>query len=119
MEYAAVILAIVGFVLGLTSRMKMLLPVVAGLFVVSLGFSIGQGFTFLESALTVMVAQTILQACYFVGLIARALIYSAQNSGSRGAPPPTTAGRNSKVFDMPSKIHRLPRRFAQGIVQGR
>lgn len=119
MEYAAVILAIVGFAVGLTSRMKVLLPVVGVLFLASLGFSIGQGFTFLESALTLIVAQTILQTCYFLGLIARAIFYSAQNSGTRGAPPPAAARSSAKVFDTPSKTHRLPRRFAQGIAQGR
>jgi hypothetical protein len=119
MEYAAVVLAIVGFAVGLTSRMKVLLPVVGMLFLASLGVSIGQGFTFLGSVLTVMMAQTVLQACYFLGLVAKAVFYSAQNSGTRGAPPPATARTNAKVFDTPSRTRRLPRRFAQGIAQGR
>jgi hypothetical protein len=119
MEYAAVVLAIVGFAVGLTSRMKVLLLAVGLLFSASLGFSIRQEFTFLGSALTVIAAQTILQTCYFLGLIAKAVFYSTQNSGSRGAPPPAGARNNAKVFDTPSKTHRLPRRFAQGIAQGR
>jgi hypothetical protein len=37
----------------------------------SIVFSLGHGFSFLETALTILVAQTIFQGTYFIGLAAR------------------------------------------------
>ena len=74
MVYAAIALAIVGAAVGLAFRLKVLLPVLALLLVVSVVFSLNRGFGFLDTALTIMVAQTILQASYFLGLVIRAVL---------------------------------------------
>jgi hypothetical protein len=74
MVYAAIALAIVGAAVGLVFRLKILLPVLALLLVVSVVFSLGRGFSFLDTALTIMVVQTILQASYFLGLVIRAVV---------------------------------------------
>ncbi len=74
MVYAAIALAIVGAAVGLAFRLKVLLPVLALLLVVSVLFSLNRGFDFLDTALTIMVVQTILQASYFLGLVIRAVL---------------------------------------------
>lgn len=79
MEYAAIILALVGFLTGVLFRLRFLMVVLALLLVVSLVFSVASGFSFLETALTIMAAQTIAQGSYFVGLVARA-VFAANNA---------------------------------------
>ena len=74
MVYAAIALAIVGAAVGLAFRLKILLPVLALLLVVSVLFSLDRGFDFLDTALTIMAVQTILQAGYFLGLVIRAVL---------------------------------------------
>ena len=81
MVYAAIALAIVGAAVGLAFRLKVLLPVLALLLVVSVLFSLDRGFGFLDTALTIMVVQTILQASYFLGLVIRAVFTSAHRMG--------------------------------------
>ena len=77
MVYAAIALAIVGAAVGLAFRLKILLPVLALLLVVSVLFSLERGFGFLDTALTIMAVQTILQASYFLGLVIRAVLTAA------------------------------------------
>jgi hypothetical protein len=77
MVYAAIALAIVGAAVGLAFRLKILLPVLALLLVVSILFSLDRGFGFLDTALTIMAVQTILQASYFLGLVIRAVLTAA------------------------------------------
>jgi hypothetical protein len=77
MVYAAIALAIVGAAVGLAFRLKILLPVLALLLVVSILFSLDRGFGFLDTALTIMAVQTILQASYFLGLVIRAILTAA------------------------------------------
>jgi hypothetical protein len=77
MVYAAIALAIVGAAVGLAFRLKILLPVLALLLVVSILFSLERGFGFLDTALTIMAVQIILQASYFLGLVIRAVLTAA------------------------------------------
>ena len=77
MVYAAIALASVGVAVGLMFRLKILLPVLGLLLVVSVVFSLERGFSFLDTALTIMVVQTILQGSYFLGLVIRAVFASA------------------------------------------
>jgi hypothetical protein len=77
MGYAAIALAILGGTVGVVFRMKVLLSMIALLLLVSIVFSIARGFGFLNTALTVMAAQTILQASYFLGLIIRSVFSAA------------------------------------------
>jgi hypothetical protein len=72
MEYAAVALVLVGVAIGLLSRLTVLSFVVGFVFLASLVFSLGSGFSFLNAALTVVVTQTLLQSSYFLGLLVRA-----------------------------------------------
>ena len=74
MGYAAFALALVGFTVGLAFRLKVLLFVIALLLLVSIVFSIGAEFSFLDALVTVMAAQTIIQGSFFLGLVARAVI---------------------------------------------
>jgi hypothetical protein len=82
MLYAAIALAILGFAVGLAYRLKVLLPILAALLIGSVVFSVGQGFSFLNTALTIMVAQAVIQLSYFLGLVIRALF-----GGSRRMRP--------------------------------
>ena len=73
MVYAAIALAFVGAAVGLVFRLKILLPVLGLLLIVSIAFSLERGFSFLDTALTIMIVQTILQGSYFLGLLIRAI----------------------------------------------
>jgi hypothetical protein len=72
MGYAAFSLAILGFAVGAVFRLKVLLSILAPLLLVSVVFSLARGFGFLDTALTIMAVQTIVQGSYFLGLLARA-----------------------------------------------
>jgi hypothetical protein len=80
MGYAAIALATLGFAVGLIFRLKVLLVVIAFLFVVSFAFSIARNFNFLDAALTIMAAQTLVQSGYFMGLLIRALFTAAHRT---------------------------------------
>jgi hypothetical protein len=71
MYYAAIALAMLGGAVGVTFRLKILLMIVALMLLVSIVFSLANGFSFLDTALTIMAVQTILQGSYFLGLVAR------------------------------------------------
>ena len=77
MVYAAIALAFVGAAVGLVFRLKILLPVLGLLLIVSVAFSLERGFSFLDTALTIVVVQTILQGSYFLGLVIRVVFTSA------------------------------------------
>jgi hypothetical protein len=71
MMYTALSLAILGFAVGAVFRFKILLLMVALLFVFSVAFSLTRGTNFLDGLLTIMAAQALLQGSYFLGLVAR------------------------------------------------
>jgi len=73
MTYAAIALAILGFVVGVMFRFRVLLPILLALLLVSIVFALAQELGFLGVVWTMMVAQAIIQASYFLGLVARAL----------------------------------------------
>jgi hypothetical protein len=74
MGYAAVSLAVLGFAVGAVFRLNFLLLILALLLLVSLVFSLMRGFSFIDTALTIMAVQTIVQCSYFLGLGARAFL---------------------------------------------
>jgi hypothetical protein len=78
MGNAAVALAILGFAIGVLFRLRILLSVLALLLVVSIVFSLARDFSFLDTALTIMVVQTIVQGSYFLGLVIRPLLNAAR-----------------------------------------
>lgn len=81
MEYAAIALAILGVAIGILFRLKVLLPIIGLLLVASIAFSLIFGYRFLDAASTIMVAQTILQGGYFLGLVIRAFFTTAHRNG--------------------------------------
>ena len=74
MGYTALALALAGFAVGMVFRLKILLLVIGGLLLVSILFSIGAEFGFMDTLLTIMAVQTIIQGSFFLGLIARAVV---------------------------------------------
>jgi len=117
MVYSAIALAIAGFVVGGVFRFRVLLALVGVLLLLSIVFSLGHGFSFLATALTIIVAQTIFQGTYFIGLVARSFFYrSDEGRDPAFRPPHDLPGdtNNFKVSDIPSKTPRWRRRFAQG-----
>jgi hypothetical protein len=71
MGYAAITLAIMGFVVGLRFRLKVLLPFVVLLLIGSGIFAVLQGWHFFTTFLTIVAAQAILQVGYFSGILLR------------------------------------------------
>lgn len=71
MGYAAIALALLGFVAGLLFRLRILLSILALILLLSIIFSVSSGFSFLGTTFTILVAQTIAQGSYFLGLVAR------------------------------------------------
>jgi heme/copper-type cytochrome/quinol oxidase subunit 4 len=71
MGYAAITLALMGFVVGLRFRLKVLLPIVVLLLIGSGIFAVLQGWHFLTTLLAIAAAQTILQLGYFSGILLR------------------------------------------------
>jgi hypothetical protein len=117
MGYAAIALAIVGFLVGAVFRLRVLLTLVGVLLVVSIAFALSHGFSFLQTALAIFVAQAIFQATYFLGLVARSFFYRTDNGHNPATRPPQDFPHDRsdfKVSDIQSRIPRWPRRFAQG-----
>jgi hypothetical protein len=117
MVYSAIALATAGFVVGGVFRFRVLLALVGVLLLLSIVFSLRHGFSFLETALTIVVAQTIFQGTYFIGLVARSFFYRTDERRDPAFRPPQDFPgdrSNFKVSDIPSKTPRSQRRFAQG-----
>ena len=70
-EYVAVGLSVVGFVVGLTLHLRTFLLFVGLVLIASIAYSIDAGFGFFGTLLNIMAAEAILQGSYFVGLVAR------------------------------------------------
>jgi hypothetical protein len=83
MVYTTIALVILGVAVGLVFRLQVLLSILALLLVVSILFSLDRGFSLLDTALTIMVVQTILQGSYFLGLVFR----TAFTAGHRFSRP--------------------------------
>lgn len=77
MGNAAVALALLGFAIGALFRLRILLSILALMVVISIVFSLARGYGFLDTALTIMAVQTIVQGSYFLGLVIRALLTAA------------------------------------------
>jgi mannose/fructose/N-acetylgalactosamine-specific phosphotransferase system component IID len=76
MEYAAIALAILGFVVGIQFRLQVLLVVIALLLFSSVVYSFSSGLSWFDGLLTIMAAQTVIQGSYFLGLMVRAAFES-------------------------------------------
>ena len=82
MEYAATALAILGVAAGVAFRVKVLLPIIGVVLLASIIFSLATGFGFMDTALTVLMAQATLQGSYFLGLLIRAIFSALQRMRS-------------------------------------
>jgi hypothetical protein len=78
MGYAAVVLAILGFGVGLAFRLKVLLMILALLLVFSVVIAIAQGFDLVHTAVTIIETQTSTQVGYFLGVVARSIFHSVR-----------------------------------------
>jgi hypothetical protein len=98
MEYAALLTASLGLVTGIMFRLRVLLMLVAALPVAATMVAVKSGYGFLGTALTILVAQTILQASYFLGLAVMAMTSSVGREQRRSSdyalrPGSATGGR--------------------------
>jgi hypothetical protein len=84
MYYAMIALAVLGIMIGILFRFRTLLAAVGIVFLASIGFSIESNFSLLATLATVMAAQALLQAGYFVGLIGKTAV-SAHRERARQA----------------------------------
>ena len=82
MEYATTALAILGVAAGLAFRVKVLLPIIGVVLLASIIFSLATGFGFMDTAITVLMGQAILQGSYFLGLLIRAIFSALQRMRS-------------------------------------
>jgi hypothetical protein len=126
MGYAAIMLAIIGVLTGIVFRMRILLSIVALVLVVSIAFAVDNGFSFLNTALTTLIAETIFQTSCFLGLLAAAVIQGliARGASAEFMPPPdrthaVVGEKRLMAFDTPNRTPHLPHRFVRGIAQGR
>jgi hypothetical protein len=73
MEYATIALALLGFAIGAVFRFSVLLATLILLLLLSIGFAIAYRLSLFDAALAIMGVQIIVQASYFLGLVARAI----------------------------------------------
>ena len=71
MGYAALVLAITGFTLGVRFRMRVLLPILLLVLLASVILSIARGLPVVDAVLMVFLVQAIVQWAYFLGLVVR------------------------------------------------
>ncbi len=69
MGTAAIAVAILGLIVGAMFRLKVLLAFVCLVLIFSVLYSVFNRFTFLETSMTVLIGQIILQSSYFLGLV--------------------------------------------------
>ena len=72
MGYAIAALAAIGCAVGVVFRLKILLPILAILLVVSVLFSVSRSYGITDAFLTIVLAQIVVQAGYFLGVVIRA-----------------------------------------------
>jgi hypothetical protein len=121
MVFAALGLMVLGLSAGLMSRLKVLLLLVCAILLFSIGFSLRSGFSFLGTVAIVVIAQTILQGCYLLGVVIHALLSPLQvaQSESEAEAMDPAGSASANAFGRSDKPHRLLRPFVQGTVRSR
>jgi lysylphosphatidylglycerol synthetase-like protein (DUF2156 family) len=124
MAYAAFGLTILGLSAGLMSRLKVLVLLVCSVLLLSIGFSLQSGFGLLGTIVLVVIAQTILQSCYLLGVAIHTLLSPSQVSPSQVARSESeteavdpAGSASASAFARPRKTRRWLRPFAQGPVR--
>jgi len=111
MEFGAVALALLGFAIGLTFGVRVLIPTVAVIAVLTVRWAIGGGCAVGGTVFALLVAQTILQASYFLGLVTRALCSEELHALEPADGVPTTLVE----VDGSSSTRPLSGRLAEGM----
>jgi hypothetical protein len=126
MGYAAIALAIMGLIAGTAFRLRVVLLLVALLLLVSVVVAVSGRFSFLNTALTILIAQAIFQTSYFLGLVTASVFHwlvardaSAVVTPSSDRDQAPAGEEHLMAFDTPNRMTRLPRLFARGIAQHR
>jgi len=97
MGYAALVLAMTGFAIGTRFRIRVLLPVLVLLLLASIVISVARGFSLREAALSVILAQTIVQCSYLVGLLAHSILSAIRRKPRVGQERQDMAYRRIRV----------------------
>jgi hypothetical protein len=71
MAYAAVVLSVLGIMVGATFRLRFLLGMILSVLFISMIFAWSSAHNLKEAMLIIVAAQIILQSGYFVGLMSR------------------------------------------------
>lgn len=87
MVYTAIGLLLLGFAVGVISRLSILLLVVILMVPASILFAQLQGLRLLDGVLTLVVAQTIVQLSFVLGLATRAIVYAIFARWTATQPP--------------------------------
>jgi hypothetical protein len=81
MVYSAIGLAVIGVGAGLAFRWKVLLPVIVLLPLAAIIFSTSRGLSYKNGAIVIVVAEGMLQAGYFAGLLIRSIAIASLRPG--------------------------------------
>ncbi len=113
MEFSAVALALLGFAIGLTFGLRVLIPTVMVIAVLTIRWAIGCGCAVGGTVFALLVAETIFQVSYFLGLVTRALCSQELDTteSSDGVTRPATL----MELDASSSTRPLSGRLAEGI----
>lgn len=117
MLYAALGLTILGLSAGLMSRLRVLLLLVGIVFLLSIGVSIRGGFSFLGSVAVIVIAQTILQTCYVLGVAIHTIFLPSQAARSETEAMDPAAGTSVNAFARLRMTLRFTRPFGQDPVR--
>ena len=82
MAYTAIALAVLGMAAGFRVRFPALLVLLVLLFLISVAFSVLHHFGLSYALLIILAAQAIVQAGYFIGLVARHLLTANRRNTS-------------------------------------
>lgn len=78
MGFTVIALAIFGFAVGVVFRLKVLLPILAVTLVASVVFALVHRYGAMDTILTVITVQMVIQGGYFFGTIARSFFSGSQ-----------------------------------------
>jgi hypothetical protein len=89
MQYVAVGLVVLGWIIGVRFRVWFLLGAMAVTLIISVVFSLSHGSGLRDTIFDIMVPQAILQVSYFLGLLSRGIFSFAQRKLTILARPDT------------------------------
>jgi hypothetical protein len=78
LEYPSIALAVIGFAVGMTFRLKVLFVILIPLVPATIIFALGNGHGFPSTASIIMTAQCVVQGSFFIGLVVCTLFPNKQ-----------------------------------------